>query len=252
MSTNTDPTTTRQLGPVAEGNLQQLEACVTRTQVDNVVNDANRKALVELARYFEVYDGNSRALKEQLAPLVADAYWAVRTPSLPEQADATLASIDAVLAEVDANLAPDLAEVEAELAPVQGPAAPEAPEVPELVLPSLVDLVNQGMGAQEAINALRKLQQGGTKAKAAPKARAAWMPGYAEALAAKKAKARPDAYPVKLTEAERVAYIQGVLADYPDADMGQAMEVAAWLEGQTMTRTTWARCWALATGAQPA
>lgn len=248
MATTTDPTTTRQLGPVAEGNLQQLEACVSRNAIDNVVADTNRKALVELARYFEVYDGNSRAPKEQLAAAVADAYWSVRTPSLPEQATTTLASIDAVLAEVDANLAADLAEV---LPPVQGPELPEAPEA-EIVVPSLVELVNQGMTAQEAATARKVLQGGTPKAKGATKARAAWMPGYAEALAAKKAKARPDAYPVKLTEAERVAYIKDVLAAYPDADMGQAMEVAAWLVGQTMTRTTWARCWALATEAQPA
>lgn len=238
MATTTDPTTTRQLGPVAEGNLQQLEACVTRTQVDNVVADANRKALVELARYFEVYDGNSRALKEQLAPLVADAYWAVRTPSLPEQADATVAAIDAVLAE-----APE--------APVQGPELPEAPEA-EIVVPSLVELVNQGMTAQEA-QAARKALAGGTpKAKGTPQPRATWMPRYADALAEKKRQEARGAGR-KVTDAELADYMRAELAAYPEAPCGQLLEIAYYLDGLALSRPRWNKVWnALAEAEAPA
>lgn len=234
MATTTDPTTTRQLGPVAEGNLQQLEACVSRSQVDNVLADANRKALVELARYFEVYDGNSRALKEQLVPMVADAYWSVRTPSLPEQADATLASIDAVLAE----------------APVQGPELPELPEAPEapeaaIVVPSLVELVNQGMTAQEAATARKALQGGAPKAKGTPRPRAAWVGRYAEAKAIQASLPKGKRGPgTKADDTTLADSMRRSLAEAPGMPEGQARKVAYYVDNLAFSGARWSRVWA--------
>jgi hypothetical protein len=231
MTFTSDPTTTRKLGPIAEGALQALEACVSRSQVDNVAADTNRKALVELARYFDCYDGNSRAAKEDLAREVADTYWQVRTPSLPERAAATEAAIDALLADGP-----------------EGPQVPEAPEpTPEpepLAVPSLVDLVNQGMTAAEATAARKALLGNGTTAAKAPKVRAAWMPRYAEAREAAKAKLRPACYPVPTDALARAAYVRNVQLTVPGATCAQSLEVAAWVDGLPVTRQVWARTWA--------
>jgi hypothetical protein len=233
MTFTSDPTTTRKLGPIAEGALQALEACVSRSQVDNVAADTNRKALVELARYFDCYDGNSRAAKEDLAREVADTYWQVRTPSLPEQAAATVDAIDALLAEGPEG--PQLPEA---------PEAPAEPEADTVVVPSLVELVNQGMTADEARAARRALLGNGTDAPKAPKVRAAWMPRYAEAREAAKAKLRPACYPVPTDALARAAYVRNVQLTVPGATCAQSLEVAAWVDGLPVTRQVWARTWA--------
>lgn len=185
-----------------------LDGCTTADAMVRTAKDVNRKALAEWARQQGLTGNLARMPKPELAQLVADTAWQLRTGA--EAPEAT-------------------PEPEADPEPTPEPeATPEPPMA----------------GTIEALQAEKR--KAAPKAKAGTaQPRTAAVGRYAEAQAARKAAAdkRPGGG-TKVTDAELAELVRAELAEYPELPAYQALEVLYWLNGLALSKPRFARVWA--------
>lgn len=224
------------LSAPAEAILQHLEAATDEATITTTVTHINRKTLVELARYYGVIGGLTRAHKDELAPIVAAAAIDALTA---RQAEFTV--IDADEPEADAEVTePEADEPEAEvtddeLAEIES--AGEGDLVPGTLISTSAENILARMKAERGGGA--KVGGGSTTPRIAPRGR------YQEALEARKAAGNGarTTTPVKVTDLELAEYMRAALAADPEAVANQVREIAYWLDSLSFGQARWTKVW---------
>lgn len=214
----------------------------------------SRKACIAYLQAHGAYSGHSRDSHPQLQALVAE----LQAERAPADANRNQAAADAdaeptgskpTAADAQAHVAAKgraerLALAKAEQATLAAWAA-DGSKPPQPPTPNLDAINAEANGPRTATGGKAKPLT--TRAAGTP--RADHMPRYAEAMAAKKARQRTVGKP---TQEALEAYVAKVLADQPDASRNQALEIAYWLDGMSVSRTRWNAAWDAAVAARKA